>query len=125
MPAVSKILVVGGGIGGLAAAVALRRHGIAVDLIEIKPDLSVYGVGIIQPNNTLRALSRIGLAQPCIALGAPFPGWRIHDVAGKVLFFAPAAHSAPPAVPPVNGITPPPFPHGVRPAGPRARAAVR
>jgi 2-polyprenyl-6-methoxyphenol hydroxylase-like FAD-dependent oxidoreductase len=62
MAAVSKVLVVGGGIGGLTAAVALRRQGIAIDLIEIKPDLSVYGVGIIQPNNTLRALSQIGLA---------------------------------------------------------------
>jgi 2-polyprenyl-6-methoxyphenol hydroxylase-like FAD-dependent oxidoreductase len=109
MPAVSKVLVVGGGIGGLTAAVALRQQGIGVELIEIKPDLSVYGVGIIQPNNTLRALSQIGLAQSCIALGAAFPGWRIHDAAGKFLFDAPATDSAAPGMPPINGITRPLF----------------
>jgi len=33
MPVVSKALIVGGGIGGLTAGVALRRAGIAADLI--------------------------------------------------------------------------------------------
>jgi 2-polyprenyl-6-methoxyphenol hydroxylase-like FAD-dependent oxidoreductase len=125
MPAVSKVLVVGGGIGGLTAAVALRRQGIAVDLIEIKPDLSVYGVGIIQPNNTLRALGQIGLAQPCIALGAAFPGWRIHDVAGKFLFDAPATDSAAPGMPPINGITRPLFHKVLSEAAIGAGAVIR
>ena len=107
MAAISNALVIGGGIGGLTAAIALRQHGIAVDLIEIKPDLGVYGVGIIQPNNTLRALDRIGLAQRCVELGAPYPGWRIHDAAGNFLFAAPATDSAAPGMPPINGITRP------------------
>src|SRR4051794_7992082 len=46
MAAVRNVLVVGGGIGGLTAGVALRQAGIAVDLIEINPSFSVYGVGI-------------------------------------------------------------------------------
>jgi 2-polyprenyl-6-methoxyphenol hydroxylase-like FAD-dependent oxidoreductase len=125
MPAVSKVLVVGGGIGGLTAAVALRQQGIAVDLIEIKPDLSVYGVGIMQPNNTLRALSRIGLAERCIALGAAFPGWRIHDAAGNFLFDAPATDSAAPGLPPMNGITRPLFHQVLSEAAVTAGAAIR
>src|SRR5882757_1870319 len=107
MAAIEKALVVGGGIGGLTAGVALRRSGIAVDLIEIKPDLSVYGVGINQPNNTLRALSKIGLADRCVELGASFPGWRIHDAAGNVLMDAPTGNSAAPEYPAINGITRP------------------
>lgn len=107
MPAIERALVVGGGIGGLAAGVALRQQGVAVDLVELKPDLSVYGVGIIQPNNTLRALAKVGLAQACVGVGAPFPGWRIHDAAGNVLMDAPSTSDADPSYPPNNGITRP------------------
>jgi len=107
MAAVGKVLIVGGGIGGLTAAVALRQRGIAVDLIEINHDHSVYGVGIIQPNNTLRALDQIGLADACLALGGPFPGWRLHDAHGTALFDAAGSSDAAPDYPPNNGITRP------------------
>src|SRR5687768_16164632 len=99
MALINKALVVGGGIGGLTAAVALRQKGIAADLIEMNPELSVYGVGIIQPNNVLRALDQIGLAKPCIELGSPFPGWRIFDSAGNWVMDAPNATTAAPNFP--------------------------
>lgn len=107
MAAIERALIVGGGIGGLTAGVALRQAGIAVDLVEINPTFSVYGVGIIQPNNTLRALDRIGLARRCVDLGAPFPGWRIHDAAGNFIMDAPNETRAAPDFPPNNGITRP------------------
>ena len=107
MPAVWNALVVGGGIGGLTVATSLRQHGIEVDLIEINPDLSVYGVGIIQPSNTLRALDQIGLADECIARGGAFKGWRMHDGAGQHLFDGPSVSDASPRHPPINGITRP------------------
>jgi 2-polyprenyl-6-methoxyphenol hydroxylase-like FAD-dependent oxidoreductase len=107
MPAIERALIIGGGIGGLTAGVALRQAGIAVDLVEINPTFSVYGVGIIQPNNTLRALDRIGLARRCVELGAPFPGWRIHDAAGNFIMDAPNETTAAPDFPPNNGITRP------------------
>lgn len=129
MAAVSNTLVIGGGIGGLTAANALRQQGIAVELIESKPDLSVYGVGIIQPNNTLRALDRIGLARACVELGAPYPGWRIHDEAGAFLFDAPTTDAAAPGLPPINGITRPllhkVLTDGARAAGTDIRLGVR
>jgi len=109
MPAIRNALVVGGGIGGLTAGVSLRRAGIDVDLVEINPNFSVYGVGIIQPNNTLRALDRIGLARQCVERGAAFPGWRIHDAHGNFLMDAPNESRAAPALPPNNGITRPDF----------------
>ena len=107
MSALRKALVVGGGIGGLTAAVALRRAGIDVDVVEIKNDWSVYGVGIIQPNNTLRALDRVGLAKVCAERGAAFPGWRIFDEENRFLMDAPASNKAAPPFPAINGITRP------------------
>lgn len=107
MPAVSNALVIGGGIGGLVAARALRLQGVAVDLIEKEPRWTVYGVGIIQPNNFLRAMDRIGLADPCLALGGPFDGWRVHDAQGNVLADPPGSRAAAPHLPPNNGITRP------------------
>ena len=107
MPAVQKALIVGGGIGGLTAGVALRRAGVDVDLVELNPDFRVYGVGIIQPNNTLRALDRIGLARACVDAGSSFRGWRLFDAAGSFLTDAPTSDTAAPGYPPVNGITRP------------------
>lgn len=107
MSAVSKVLIIGGGIGGLTAAIAFRQVGIEVDLVEKEADWTVYGVGIIQPNNTLRALEKIGLAQRCVDVGAAYPGWRIFDVNGGLLMEAPATSDAAPAYPPINGITRP------------------
>ena len=51
------ILVIGGGIGGLTAAIALRAHGHRVTVIERDPEWSVYGVGIIQQGNVLRVVA--------------------------------------------------------------------
>lgn len=107
MPAVSRVLVVGGGIGGLTAATALRQQGIDVDLVEANPDHSVYGVGIIQPNNVLRALDRIGVADACVAAGGAFAGWRIFDAHDNHLMDAPNSSEASPRHPPINGITRP------------------
>jgi 2-polyprenyl-6-methoxyphenol hydroxylase-like FAD-dependent oxidoreductase len=64
-----KVLVQGAGIGGLGAAIALRRRGIHVDLVEIKPEFSAYGVGINQPANSLRALRSLGVLDEILTVG--------------------------------------------------------
>lgn len=107
MPVVSRVLVIGGGIGGLVAARALRLRGIAVDLVEKEPQWTVYGVGIIQPNNFLREMDRVGLAQDCLDNGSAFNGWRVHDAQGNVLFDPPGPRDAAPHLPANNGITRP------------------
>ncbi len=62
-----RILVVGGGIGGLTAAIALRRKGFAVEIVEKDPTWTVYGVGIIQQFNVVRAMGSIGLLEDYMA----------------------------------------------------------
>lgn len=68
----ANILIIGGGIGGLTSAIALRRQGFEVTVIERDPDWSVYGVGIIQQSNVLRAMHHLELLDEYVAAGAGF-----------------------------------------------------
>lgn len=56
-----RAIVVGGGIGGLAAAVALRRHGWQVEILERASTFTEVGAGISLWPNALRALDTLGL----------------------------------------------------------------
>ncbi|MBV9944244.1 MAG: FAD-dependent monooxygenase [Solirubrobacterales bacterium] len=102
-----KVLVIGGGIGGLSTTIALRRQGFDVDVVERDPQWGVYGVGIIQPGNALRALDSLGLAEACVKSGAPIRGDRTWLADGETQV---AAHEWPPLaphLPPGNGLTRP------------------
>ena len=102
-----KVLVIGGGIGGLSTTLALRRQGFDVDVVERDPEWGVYGVGIIQPGNALRALDSLGLAEACVEAGSPIRGDRTWLADGQTLI---AAHEWPALVehlPPGNGLTRP------------------
>jgi 2-polyprenyl-6-methoxyphenol hydroxylase-like FAD-dependent oxidoreductase len=71
-------LVIGAGIGGLTAAIALRQRGFAVQIIEKDPAWSVYGVGIIQQGNVLRAVNALGLLDRYIDAGAGFDAVEVY-----------------------------------------------
>lgn len=107
MAAAKRVLVVGGGVGGLTAAIGLRQRGVDVDLVEIKQPWTVHGVGIFQSNNALRALDRIGLAAKCAQSGGPFSGFQIYDKDGRYLMSVEASNAAAPAYPTLNGIARP------------------
>jgi salicylate hydroxylase len=57
-----SIAVVGGGIGGLAAALSLCQAGFEVHVYEQAPELSQIGGGINMGPNAVRILRRLGLA---------------------------------------------------------------
>jgi 2-polyprenyl-6-methoxyphenol hydroxylase-like FAD-dependent oxidoreductase len=105
-----NVLVVGGGIGGLSAAIALQLKGFSVKVIEKQADIhsSVYGVGIIQPANALRALDVIGCATACLDAGFPASVWgSMYDVDGRFLHDMPGARIEGSNLPPLNGLTRP------------------
>lgn len=79
----SRILIVGAGIGGLCTAVALAQIGVEVDVIDIKPDNSVAGVGWGLRTNGLRALREIGLLEQTLAIGFPTPPLSYFDRKGR------------------------------------------
>jgi salicylate hydroxylase len=57
----SKIVIVGGGIGGLTAALALLRQGFDVDVYEQSPELREVGAGVHIGPNGGRVLHALGL----------------------------------------------------------------
>lgn len=77
MALVKKVLIVGGGIGGMCAAIQLRKQGIDVDLVELSPAWAVYGAGITLSGATLRALRTVGVAEEVINRGG---NWSAIDI---------------------------------------------
>jgi len=65
-----RAAVVGGGIGGLSAAIALHRRGIDVTVFEQAEALGEVGAGVVIYPNSLRQLERMGLGKALAAVGA-------------------------------------------------------
>ena len=62
-----RVVIVGGGIGGLAAALALRREGFAPEVYERAPALLEVGAAIAVWPNAFRVLERLGLGERVLA----------------------------------------------------------
>ena len=67
-----EVLIVGGGIGGLTAALALERKGIPSQVIEQAAEFKEIGAGIQLGPNVFRMFDALGLTEPVSAL-AVFP----------------------------------------------------
>jgi 2-polyprenyl-6-methoxyphenol hydroxylase-like FAD-dependent oxidoreductase len=106
MPAVSSVLVVGGGAAGTGAAILLAQHGVAVDLVEIKADITTVGSGITLQGNALRVLRDLGVWPAVEAAGYGFTtfGLRAPDHAGTLIAEMPDAHTGGPDLPTALGI---------------------
>src|SRR6516162_2701110 len=69
MMRVPRIAIVGGGIGGLAAALALERRGFETIVCEQSPALSEIGAGVNLTPNALMALRALGVEDAVVAAG--------------------------------------------------------
>lgn len=61
-----RVLIAGGGIGGLTAAVALLGHGFEVDVFEAAPAFADIGAGVTLAPNAMTAMKYLGIDAPII-----------------------------------------------------------
>lgn len=80
-----RVLIHGGGIGGLTLATALARRGHTVEIAELRDEVDALGVGIIQPSNALHVMREIGVLDDCLAAGFEWEILTIADPAGNTL----------------------------------------
>jgi 2-polyprenyl-6-methoxyphenol hydroxylase-like FAD-dependent oxidoreductase len=89
--------IVGGGIGGLALAVALGRRGWPFEVYEAAPSYAAVGGGHWLYANALAALDAIdpAITADLVSLGMPFEGFWFETVGGWRLFREPTTHYTP------------------------------
>jgi 2-polyprenyl-6-methoxyphenol hydroxylase-like FAD-dependent oxidoreductase len=66
---IRRVLVIGGGVGGLTAAATLARRGVETILIERRAAFAVPGVGLGQPANALRVYDSLGVLEEILETG--------------------------------------------------------
>lgn len=85
-----NILIIGAGIGGLTSAIALGKDGHKVEMIERDPMWSVYGVGIIQQSNVVRAMHQLGILDDYLDAGFGFDVVDVFSPVGQHLASVPS-----------------------------------
>ena len=85
MPGSLRIAIVGGGIGGLTAALALRARGLDVTVFEQAEVLREIGAGVSIHPNAARLLKRIGLDDQLRKIGSPISGITLRTSQGEAI----------------------------------------
>jgi 3-hydroxybenzoate 6-monooxygenase len=79
------VLVAGGGIGGLAAALALTRRGLSVTVLEQAPQLGEIGAGIQLGPNAFAAFDALGISEKARARAVYTDEMVMHDALDETL----------------------------------------
>lgn len=85
MSAARNVLIIGGGVAGLAVAIGLHNKGVKVEVVEKNADWSVYHVGIIVQSNFVRALDQLGLGTAAVQAGFGYRGVRFLTPSGETI----------------------------------------
>jgi len=85
-----KILIVGGGIGGLTAGIALRQKGLEVQVFERAAALTEVGAGISLWPNAVKVLRKLGVGEKLLAVSATSGDFALRRADGRVLSVTPA-----------------------------------
>jgi len=77
-----RIAIIGGGIAGLTAAIALRKLGFRPTIFEAAPEIKALGAGLVLAANAIKALERIGIADKVIPAGQLLDTFSVLDQKG-------------------------------------------
>ncbi len=80
-----RAVVIGGGIGGLTAAIALQQTGWDVAVYERAPELREVGAGITLWTNALKVLRKLGVGEAVEAVSAPIRQSEVRSWRGRLL----------------------------------------
>src|ERR1035441_10215250 len=81
----ARALIIGGGIGGLCAAIALRRGGIDARVFEQADPLREVGAGLTIWTNAVKVLSRLGVADTVMSSASITERFQLRTWRGDVL----------------------------------------
>jgi 2-polyprenyl-6-methoxyphenol hydroxylase-like FAD-dependent oxidoreductase len=90
----ADILIVGGGIGGLALALSLHQAGISCRVLEAAPEIQPLGVGINLLPHAMRELSELGLAGKLAAHAIETRELRFYSRHGQLIYQEPRGRFA-------------------------------
>src|SRR5690606_36414863 len=79
-----RVGVIGGGIGGLASAVALRARGAEVTVFE-RARRQHQGVALLIWGNAMKVLASLGVADELLRVASPIDVTQVRDPAGQLL----------------------------------------
>jgi FAD-dependent urate hydroxylase len=80
-----RVIIIGGGIGGLCAAISLRRIGLDVMVYEQAEELRAVGAGLTIWANAIKALRKLGVADAVIKAGSKIERGELRTSTGRVL----------------------------------------
>jgi FAD-dependent urate hydroxylase len=86
-----KAMIIGGGIGGVAAAIALQRVGVECDIFEQAEELREVGAALSVWANAWQALEKLGVGRALLALGSKVDRMEMRTADGRVLGATPLA----------------------------------
>ena len=89
-----RVIIAGGGIGGLTAALSLHQAGIEVEVFEQSPEIKPLGVGINVLPHAMRELTELGLQGRVVAAGIATQELAYANRFGQMIWSEPRGRAA-------------------------------